>query len=64
MKAKIEKSGCIGCGLCTDICPVVFSMSKNAYAKVNVDIIPTDELDAVNEAIESCPASVITVEEE
>ena len=64
MKAKIDKSGCIGCGICTDICPEVFSIGKNAYAKVDVDIIPEDELDAVKEAVENCPASVITMEEE
>lgn len=62
MIAKLDKSGCIACGLCVDICPEVFRMGDDDLAEVWVDEVP-EELEAnVMESLESCPVSVITVE--
>lgn len=62
MKAEIQK-GCIGCGLCTDLCPAVFQMGRRAYADVYVDEIPAKANKKVLEAEANCPAKVITVTE-
>ena len=49
---------CIGCGLCTTICPEVFSMGDNGAAKSNGDF--PDELEnSVREAADSCPVDAI-----
>ena len=32
MKAKIDRDGCIGCGMCTEICPEVFEMADDGLA--------------------------------
>ena len=29
MKAVIDRSGCIGCGLCPTLCPEVFAMAED-----------------------------------
>ena len=40
MKAEINKSGCIKCGLCADICPTVFRQEGSGAASVRVEEIP------------------------
>ena len=62
MRAVIAKKGCIGCGLCTDICPSVFRMSKKAYAEVYADEV-SEDINEATEAKENCPVSVITLED-
>lgn len=63
MKAKIDRDGCIGCGLCPDICPSVFRMADDGLAEVYVDEVPAEDEDKAIEAQESCPVSVIEVTE-
>ncbi|MGB9598715.1 MAG: ferredoxin [Minisyncoccales bacterium] len=65
--AKIKKVNvndkCIGCGLCSSICPEVFEMGEDgkAHAKeANFD----DCAEKIIEARDSCPVSAIEVEEE
>lgn len=62
MKAIIDKSGCIGCGLCESTCPTVFRVAGDGLAEVYSQPSPADE-DAVKEAAEGCPANVITTED-
>lgn len=62
MKATIDRSGCIACGLCPATCPEVFQMADDGLAEVIVDEIPEGAEDAAKEAAENCPVSVITVE--
>lgn len=63
MKVTIDRSGCIGCGLCAETCPEVFRMNDDdmlaeAYAQ------PDDSSkDAAAEAAEGCPVGVIKTEE-
>ncbi len=63
MKAKIDRDGCIACGLCTEICPKVFRMADDGLAEVYVDTVPGDLEEKAVEAQESCPVSVIKVKE-
>lgn len=63
MIAKIDRDGCISCGLCAGICPNVFRMGDDGPAEVYVDEVPSEDEDKAVEAQESCPVSVIEVEE-
>lgn len=62
MKAIIDKSGCIGCGLCAATCPEVFDMGDDGLAEVIADPTP-ETIENAAEAADGCPVAVITVEE-
>lgn len=51
--ARIDKDKCLGCGICTNICPSGFGMSNGkAY-------VMDTKADCINRAMDSCPASAI-----
>ncbi len=62
MKVKINREGCISCGLCTEICPEVFRIAEDGLSEVYCQPLPEFE-DLAKEAEESCPVSVIHTEE-
>lgn len=62
MKAVIDRSGCIACGLCIETCPEVFQMADDGLAEVIADTVPQDAEGRAVESQENCPVSVITVE--
>ena len=62
MKACIDRSNCISCGLCAATCPEVFRMAEDDLAEVYVDAIPSGAEATAQEACENCPVSIITVE--
>lgn len=63
MKAKVDRDACIGCELCTTICPQVFEMDDEQIAIVVKDPVPTNVETEAKEAEESCPTSAISIEE-
>ena len=63
MKATIDESGCIGCGLCTATCPTVFAMGDEGTAVVICDTVPSDALGDAEKAENDCPVSVISLTE-
>lgn len=58
----IDRTGCIGCGLCAGTCPEVFRMADDGLAEVYQQPTPAT-LPAAKEAEQNCPAGVIKVEE-
>jgi ferredoxin len=60
MQVKIDRDRCIGSGACVIACPEVFSRDDEDGLVVLLDESPPTRLhDAVEEASEACPASVI-----
>lgn len=51
---------CVGCGLCTNLCSAVFTMTEEGVAAARDEIAPEYE-DQVQEAAESCPVLAIEV---
>jgi len=61
MKAVVDQAECIGCELCVQICPDVFTMEGN-LAQVMVDIVAADVEDDCRAAAEACPVNAIHIE--
>lgn len=59
MNVEIDRDGCIGCGVCAEICPDVFRIADDGLSKLIAK--PEGFEDAVKEAAESCPVEVIYV---
>ncbi len=57
MKVEIDREGCIGCGLCAEICPEVFRIAEDGLSTVIPGAGGSD--DKIAEAAESCPVDVI-----
>lgn len=64
MRGHVDKDICIGCGLCSDICPKVFRMDDDGKAAAVDTEIPDDLMDSAKEAEQQCPVEAITVRKE
>jgi len=62
MKATVDKSGCISCGMCVDTCPDVFRFDEDGLAEAYAEIDESVEEEA-KEARDNCPVSVISIED-
>lgn len=50
---------CIGCTLCTSICPMVFSMNDRGVSETIAGEVDPAFLDSATEAMNSCPVNAI-----
>lgn len=62
MKAMIDRSGCIGCGMCAATCPEVFRMDDEGLAEVYGEV-DAATAESCQEARDNCPVSVISLED-
>lgn len=54
----VEQDDCIGCEVCTQICPEVFSMN-HAIEKSTVHNPQGASAEKIEQAMDSCPAACI-----
>jgi len=62
VKVYVDPDLCISCGACVDTCPEVFDWNDEGIAEEQVDEVPEELEDLVQDAIESCPTNAITKE--
>ncbi|MDR3230211.1 MAG: ferredoxin [Synergistaceae bacterium] len=60
MKIFLDQQKCIGCGVCSQVCPEVFRV--NEETSVTEVLSPDSDNPCVQEAESSCPVSCIRVE--
>ena len=53
-------SSCIGCGICTTLCPRVFEIYKN-FAVANSNFVSDNESKCIDAAI-NCPVNAIIID--
>lgn len=64
MFVTIERGGCIGCMSCVGICPEVFSIDSDGETATAIDTeVPSEHLEAVQQACRFCPVDVIYLDE-
>lgn len=61
MQAMVYEKSCIRCGLCTSLCPGIFSMAPGETARARTGDIPRPLQIGTQAAAESCPVSAIEI---
>lgn len=57
MKPKVDQKKCIGCGLCTSVCPECFELKGSKAAVIG----NCKSSEKCREAAESCPVQAISL---
>ncbi len=65
-KVYVDKDNCTSCQLCADTLPEYFRMDENDLAEshnngtnINDAIVPDEDIDKVQQAIDDCPGECI-----
>ncbi|MDI6603120.1 MAG: ferredoxin [Patescibacteria group bacterium] len=56
---KVNEKKCIGCALCSNLCPEVFELTEDGKAKVKEGADLEKNKECVKETKESCPLGAI-----
>ncbi|MFC5754912.1 ferredoxin [Actinomadura rugatobispora] len=60
MKVTVDDDRCRGHGVCTALCPEVFTLNDDGYTVVENPEVPAEFEDAVRDAVAQCPERAIT----
>ena len=60
MRVSVDDQRCRGHGVCTTLCPDVFSLTDDGYAVAIPSDVPTGLEAATQEAIQCCPEQAIS----
>jgi len=61
-KPVVDKNKCIGCGTCANLAGQTFQIGADGKAEVVAN--PGDDQQTIQSAVDSCPVSAISWEEE
>ena len=63
MRTVVDPDLCIGCGICEDQVPEVFSLENGPVAEVIMDPVEAEFQEAARQAADDCPEEAIEVDE-
>ncbi len=63
MKLKLDKTKCIGCGLCATVDPNIFEMDYQV-GKAKIKKQPDEISQDTQQVIDTCPVKAISYEDE
>lgn len=63
MKATVDKDLCMGCGICTEVCPEVFEMGDDDKAQAKATPVPPEVESSCRDAADQCPVTAIKIDE-
>lgn len=61
MIAQLDRTNCIGCGLCAETCPEVFRLAEDGFARVIRERVPREAERSAVSARDGCPVAVISI---
>lgn len=61
MRAAVDSDRCRGHGICLTLCPDIFVLTDDGYAKATHDAISVDDEADVRIAVEACPERAISL---
>lgn len=59
MVVVVDRSRCIGCGLCQVMCPGLFKLDGECVAYVEAAAVPPDQREQCRQAAGACPIEAI-----
>ena len=59
-RVTVEEARCVGCGMCVDVCPQIFSLT--AQHRAQGGYVSPQHLDDVMDAALDCPVGAISVQ--
>jgi ferredoxin len=62
MKAKVDQTTCVGCGLCAETCPNVFEMAGGLAQAKGEGVVSAQDAAACRKAADECPVEAISLE--
>lgn len=62
MRVRVDNEVCAGHGVCTVLCPEVFVLEDEGYARAIVEVVPAEHEAAARDAAMRCPTGAIRVE--
>lgn len=62
MRVTVDNEVCGGHGVCTVLCPDVFVLEDEGYARATLEVVPAEHEMGVREAESRCPTRAIRVE--
>lgn len=62
MRAIVDRDGCIGCGMCEQTAPEIFSL-RSGKSEVLCDEVPPHCYEQTEQAATQCPVLVIHLED-
>lgn len=63
MRVVVDRSRCVGTGICESTVPVVFEIGDDGRLVIVDENVAPDRLDAVRSAVASCPTQALSLME-